>query len=187
MKFEALTYTAHVTDYSVTASAPLRLGRLADDGRGASSYLSNGIAAFLLRLAAYFHSALGSLPRSHYPAEGSLTFIDTALDNSCEPLQKVRMNRHLSRRLRWLIRRGRVESSGELRLATAKDEARCRLTPGQFNEYCIRAHGWSRIRVYGLGFTRRGLFLNMLGALPLRGDRVSLSRPVNCNALITPD
>ncbi len=98
------------------------------------------------------------------------------------------MNRHLSRRLRWLIRRGRVERSGEMRVATAEDELRCHLTPGQFNEYCIRVHRYNRIRVYGLGLGRRALFFGAaIGSAILRGDISCLAKALFCSAPISPD
>jgi len=80
-----------------------------------------------------------------------VSLVDTSVDETSEPLHAVRMNRHLSQRLRWLIRRGRVARSGEMRIATANDEARCNLSAGQYNEYCIRVYRWSRTRVYHLG------------------------------------
>jgi len=197
MKFETLTYLAMSTDYSVTASAPSILGRSDYDGGAVSSYLPKGMAEFLFRLMAYFHGRLSSLPRrdyvkdypsrSDYAAEDSLTVIDTVLDDSSEPLQKVRMNRHLSRRLRWLIKRGRAATSGKMRVATAEDEARCRLTPGQFNEYSIRVHGQSRIKVYGFGFSRRALRKIAICWAGLQGDGASLRRAMMCNALLSPD
>ena len=143
-----------------------------------------GLAVFLLRLMAYFQGCLASLPRA---PKHSITIIDSSLDNSSEPLIKVRMNRHLSRRLRWLIRRGRVERSGELRVATAEDEARCNLTPGQFLEYSIRVHRMSRIRLYGLGMGRLALRLCAIFMASLQGDKVSLSRVGLCSAPLTPD
>jgi len=89
-----------------------------------------GLAGFLLRLVAYFQGAVSNYPRledyrTDFPTERSVTVIDTSLDDSREPLQRVRMNRHLTRRLRWLIRRGRAARSGEMRIATANNEARC--------------------------------------------------------------
>ena len=135
--FETATYAAPSIDFSMEPEATY----------------PNGLAAFILRIAAYFQGCLASLPSPKNicvnRTQESLTVIDSALDASSEPLIKVRMNRHLSRCLRWLIRRGRVERSGELRVATAEDEARCNLTPGQFLEYSIRVHRMSRIRLYG--------------------------------------
>jgi len=72
-----------------------------------SSNLTHGLAAFLLRVAAYFQGCLASLPRvmSSYEQratsqeivqEGlqeSVTVMDPALEGSSEPLVKVRMNR----------------------------------------------------------------------------------------------
>ena len=118
--FETATYAAPSIDFSIEPE---------------TAY-PTGLASFLLRLAAYFQGCLASFPSpknicaNH--TQDSLTAIDSALDASSEPLIKVRMNRHLSRRLRWLIRRGRVERSGKMRLATADDITRCNLTPGQF-------------------------------------------------------
>jgi len=181
MKFETLTYSAHITDYSVSASAPSILGRLE------ASKSRNGIAAFLFRVAAYFHSRMASLPCVECAPQEPLTVIDTSLDNSSEPLIKVRMNRHFSRRMRWLIRRGRVQRSGEMRVATADDEARCNLTPGQFNEYCIRVHGYSRIRTYGLGLGRRALRKIAMNWAGLQGNALSLARTGLCLAPLSPD
>jgi len=181
------------TDYSVTASAPLILGRFACDGEIVRSYLTKGLAAFLLRLMAYFQETLSNLPcrdyltERDYLAEGDLTVIDTALAERSGPLQKVRMNRHLSRRLRWLIKRGRVTSSGKVRLATEEDEAWCHLTPGQFNEYCIRVHGHSRIRIYGFGLNRKDLRKIVICCVGLQGDASALRRMMICKALLTPD
>ena len=143
-----------------------------------------GLAVFLLRLMAYFQGCLASLPRA---PKHSITIIDSSLDNSSEPLIQVRMNRHLSRRLRWLIKRGRVERSGELRLATADDIARCNLTPGQFMEYSIRVHRISRIRIYGLGLGRRALRLHSFTMAALQGDIVCLRKAVICSAPLSPD
>lgn len=143
-----------------------------------------GLAVFLLRLMAYFQGCLASLPRA---PKHSITIIDSSLDNSSEPLIQVRMNRHLSRRLRWLIRRGRVERSGKMRLATAADEARCNLTPGQFNEYCIRVHGMSRIRIYGMGLGRRALRLLAFTQAALQGCVLSLRKAAVCSAPLCPD
>jgi len=193
VKFETLTYSAIPTDYSVIASAPSTLGRSDDDGGAASSYLPKGMADFLLRLMAYFQGTLSSLPgwdyigERDYPVEGRLTVIDTALEGGSELLQKVRMNRHLSRRLRWLIKRGRVATSGKMRVATAEDDARCHLTPGQFNEYSIRVDGQSRIKVYGFGLSRKVLRKIAICWAGLQGDGASLRRAMMCKALLSPD
>ena len=181
MMFETATYAAPSIDFSIEPEVAY----------------PNGLAAFLLRIAAYFQGCLASLPSpkntctnhayNPYPPQESLTVIDSALDTTSEPLIKVRMNRHLSRRLRWLIRRGRVERSGKMRLATADDEARCNLTPGQFNEYCIRIHGMSRIRIYGMGLGRRALRLRAILMAALQGCVLSLRKAALCSAPLCPD
>ena len=74
-----------------------------------------------------------------------------------------------------------------MRVATADDEARCNLTPGQFNEYGIRVHGYSRIRTYGLGFTRDDLRKIAMNWAGLQGSSISLSRAMMCSAPISPD
>ncbi len=143
-----------------------------------------GIAAFLLRVMAYFQGCLASLPRA---TQHSITVIDSTMDESSEPLMRVRMNRHLSRRLRWLIRRGRMGQSGELRLATANDIARLSLNPGQFMEYCIRVHRMSRVRLYGLGFGRRALRLSAFTMAALQGLTQAMSMAGICAAPLSPD
>jgi len=116
-----------------------------------------------------------------------LSVIDTSLDATSEPLIEVRLNHHLSRRLRWLIRRGRVSRSGEVRLATTEDTALCNLTPGQFMEYSIRVHRMSRIRIYGMGLGRRTLRLRAIFWAALQGDALSMRKAGNCAALLSPD
>ena len=175
MMFETATYAAPSIDFSIEPE---------------TAY-PTGLASFLLRLAAYFQGCLASLPSPKNICanriQDSLAVIDSALDASSEPLIKVRMNRHLSRRLRWLIRRGRVERSGKMRLATAADQARCNLTPGQFMEYSIRVHRISRIRIYGLGLGRRALLLRGFTLAALQGCVLSLRKAALCSAPLCPD
>lgn len=173
--FETATYAAPSFDFSIERDAVAPAG------------LTNNIAAFLLRVAAYFQGCLASLPRANTMPQESLTVIDTALDGTSEPLQVVRMNRHLSRRLRWLIRRGRVKRSGELRLATADDAARCHLTPGQFMEYSIRVHRMSRIRIYAMGWGRLALQLRSILSALLQGGALCLGRVGLGSAPLSPD
>jgi len=152
--------------------------------------MTESIAQFLLRLAAYFQGYLSSLPvavRAIEPEQTCLTVIDSAVEGGSEPLIAVRMNRALSRRMRWLIKRGRVERSGKMRLASADDKARCNLTPGQFIEYGIRVHGLSRVRSYGLGLGRRALRMIAISAAFLQGDGLSLNKPALCAAPLSPD
>ena len=184
------------------------MGRFNPDGGGPSLLVSEGLsskglAAFLLRLMAYFHGTLRALPRweglrgyeALHSTEGSaapnMVVIDSAAENSMgpnsEPLMKVRMNRALSRRLRWMMKRGRLGGSGEMRLASATEQARCQLSAGQFIEYCIRVHGQSRIRAYGLGLGRRALRDMAIHCAALQGDGLSLCRAAKCNALLAPD
>jgi len=156
-------------------------------GEACPARLSDGIAAFLLRLAAYFQGCLASLPRLEHIGQEPLTVIDTALDDSAEPLIAVRMNRALSRRMRWLIRRGLAERSGEMRAATADNMARCNLTPGQFIEYGIRVYRRSRPRVYGLGLGRRALRLLAILCAKLQGTAGCLHKAAMCLAPLSPD
>ena len=175
MEFPAVTYTAQSVSY-----APFSFEAESDS----SSSLTDGLAAFLLRVAAYLQGCLASLPRmaSSYERPAtlpeSLTVMDAALEGSSEPLIKVRMNRALSRRLRWLIKRGRVQRSGRLRICSAAAEARCNLTPGQMSEYNIRVDGLSRTVAYGLN--RDGRIVN-------RGGVLSLGVALLCGAILTPD
>jgi len=74
-----------------------------------------------------------------------------------------------------------------MRFATADDKARCNLSPGQFTEYCIRVHGWSRMRSYGLGLGRRALRAIAISAAALQGDILSLQKPALCAAPLSPD
>jgi len=154
--------------------------------------ISEFLTGFLQRVAAYFQGYLSSLPVMDRflelePAQTRLTMVDSSVDESSEPLQIVRMNRALSRRMRWLIKRGHVQRPGELRIATSDNKARCNLTPGQFNEYGIRVDGWSRVRIYGLGFGRRVLRKIAIMWAGLQGNIVSLCRGLICLAPLSPD
>jgi len=200
MMFQTVTYAAQPLDFAIGEEVP-------DLAPNLTSYsapiparetqgLTDSLAAFLLRLAAYFQGYLTSLPRvspalGHQAAQGSLTVIDTALDGTHEPLIKVRMNRALSRRMRWLIRRGRVERSGRMRVCNLDDQARCTLSPGQFIEYGIRVYGHSRVRVYGLGqnlsLGRRALRLRARLFAGLHGDKICLRKAIACAAPLSPD
>jgi hypothetical protein len=104
--------------------------------------------------------------------------MDAALEDIIGPLIKVRMNRALRRRMRWLIKRGRVQRSGRLRVCSAAAEARCNLTPGQMVEYNIRVNGVARVLAYALN--RGGRNPNRVGVLSWGGALL-------CGAILTPD
>ena len=174
MEFPAVTYAARSVSY-----APLCF----EDESDSSSNLTGGLTAFLLRVAAYFQGCLASLPRRVSASQNttvpqSVTVMDPALEGSSEPLIKVRMNRALRRRMRWLIKRGRVQRSGRLRVCSVAAEARCNLTPGQMREYNIRVNGVARVLAYAL---------NRGGHLPNKGRVLSLGTSLLCNAILTPD
>jgi len=180
VKYQTVTYAAASVSY-----APFTFEEESDSSSG----LTHGLAAFLLRVAAYFQGCLASLPRAmssyeqraksqEIPQE-SVTVMDPALEGSSEPLVKVRMNRALRRRLRWLIKRGRVQQcAGGLRVCSAAAEARCNLNAGQMREYNIRVNGISRTVAYAL---------NRAGRNPNRGGILSLGMAALCAAILTPD
>lgn len=199
MEFPAVTYGAGPVDFSIgAAGACCPLGQPLDAPIDApldtplaparasdllTPHFTDGLAAFLRLVAAYFQGCLASFPRVHsairpLTTQAPLTFIDTALDAVHEPLIAVRMNRALSRRMRWLVRRGRVQSSGRLRVYNPEAESRCNLTPGQMIEYCIRVYRESRAAAYGLN--RGGRIVN-------RGRVLALGLALLCNAILTPD
>ena len=174
MEFPAVTYAASSVSY-----APLCFEAESDSASG----LTHGLAAFLLRVAAYFQGCLASLPRvrsvqQNLTVPESLTVMDAALEGNSEPLIKVRMNRALRRRMRWLIKRGRVQRSGHLRVCSVAAEARCNLTPGQMVEYNIRVNGVARVLAYAL---------NRGGRIANKGSVLSLGVALLCNAILTPD
>ena len=174
MEFPAVTYAAPSVSYAHFSF---------EAESDSSSGLTRGLAAFLLRVAAYFQGCLASLPRRVSASQNttvpqSVTVMDPALEGSSEPLIKVRMNRALRRRMRWLIKRGRVRRSGRLRVCSAAAEARCNLTPGQMVEYNIRVNGVARVLAYALN--RGGRIVN-------KGGVWSLGVALSCGAILTPD
>jgi len=174
VEFPAVTYAAQTVSY-----APVSIGAESDS----SSHLTDGLAAFLLRVAAYFQGCLASFPRLNSSYERpvtpqSVTVMDEALAGTSGPLIKVRMNRALSRRMRWLIKRGRVQRSGRMRVCDAATEARCNLTPWQFTEYNIRVNGRSRVLAYAL---------NRGGRIQNKGCVSSLGMAGLCAAPLSPD
>lgn len=190
MAYQTVTYAASLT-YAAQPVAPLA---------ESSPNLTDGLAAFLLRVAAYCQGCLASLPRMQSfceplaispggfqeDAQGnvqaavkqSLTVMDAALDGTSGPLVKVTMNRAFSRRLRWLIKRGRVQRSGRLRVCDAATEARCNLTPGQMSEYYIRVYRQNRTVIYGL---------NRGGRIQNKGGVMSLGVAGESGVLLCPD
>jgi len=154
-------------------------------GGFSAARFSVAMGAFLIRLAAYFQGCLPRGPRM--ASQERITVIDTAMAEGSGPLQVVTMNRALSRRMRWLIKRGRVERSGKMRLATEVDKARCSLTPGQFNEYMIRVDGVSRIRLYKLGLSRHARRLISITSAGLQGHVLCLGKAALCLAPLMPD
>jgi len=182
--FQTVTYAAQPVDALIAPEVK------------ASAKMADSLAAFLLRVATYFQGYLASLPRpsfaqgyhaSHESLDRSMTVIDAALDSAHEPLIRVRMNRALSRRMRWLIRRGRVQRSGRLRVYNPEAEQRCNLSPGQFIDYSIRVCGHSRVRAYGMGLARRALRLRGFLLATLQGDILSLHKAALCAAPLSPD
>jgi hypothetical protein len=164
--------------------------------------LSGGLAAFLIRVAAYFqgylsafpslpqmplHGAHGGIPLEGYNAEGPLTLMDGSVAETSGPLTRVRMNRALRRRMRWLVRRGRIKGSGQHRIASPQIEARCTLSPGQMNEYCIRRYRLSRVVTYGLGMSCRLLRLRALLSTDMQGNAMCLRQVMSCAAPLSPD
>ena len=181
MEFQTVTYAVPSVTYAAELGDVSLRAEPSEPDSG--PHLSDSLAAFLWRVAAYFQGCLASFPRLYSPCEHpsvpeSLTFIDTALDGTSEPLVSVRMNRALSRRLRWMIRRGRVQRSGRLRVYNAQTEGRCHLTPGQRREYLIRVHGISRTAAYGLNRGARHV---------TRGGVLDLGVAGICAAILTPD
>jgi len=191
VKFETLTYAPLPLDFSGgSAAGPQEAPIPSPQGGFSPALMTDNIACFLLRLAAYFQGYLSSLPsmkRLARPEPIHLTVIDSAIESGSEPLIAVRMNRAFSRRMRWLIKRGRVQRSGKIRVASADDKARCNLSPGQFIEYGIRVYGLSRVRSYGLGLGRRALLIIAICAATLQGDGPSLNKPTTCAAPLSPD
>lgn len=177
MDFPAVTYTAPSVSY-----APVCFGEESDSFSNAPT-LTHGLAAFLLRVAAYFQGCLASLPRlsasyERSAIQQSVTVMDEALAGTSGPLIKVRMNRALRRRMRWLIKRGRVQRSGRLRVCSASAEARCNLTPGQMTEYNIRVNGVARVLAYAL---------NRGGRIQNKGNVLSLGVGAFCAVPLSPD
>jgi len=186
VKFETLTYAAGPTDFLVGgASGPQEARPTSPQGGFSAARLSVAMGAFLIRVAAYFQGCLPRLPRM--ASQKRLTVIDAAMAEGSGPLKVVRMNRALSRRMRWLIKRGRVERSGKMRVATEADKARCNLTPGQFNEYMIRVDGVSRIRLYHLGLSRHVRRLRSITSAGLQGNALCLGKAAICLAPLMPD
>ena len=191
MKFETLTYAAAPPDNSGGGAwGPEEALISSPKGADSPARLPDNIAAFLLGVAVYFQGYLSGFPilKSLGQAEQTrITVIDSTAAETREPLQRVVMNRALSRRLRWLMRRGRANRSGEIRLATEDEQSRCDLSPGQFMEYCIRVHRWNRICSYGLGLPRRALRLNAISTRALQGALAAFLKPAPCAAPLSPD
>jgi len=105
--------------------------------------------------------------------------------NPDAPRKAVRVNRAIMRRLRRLLR---LREASYFDGPSVSDEcARLGLTLRQYREYLIRCQGYSRVRVYGLGWGRLAMVLRSIFCSVLQGDAASLMRAGVCAARLSPD
>ena len=179
MKFETLTYSAHVTDYSVRASAPGISGR-SHPPRG--GFLPTSLSDFASRIWAWMNLQISSClsgGETHQIVELCLPDYDPS-----EPGIIVTLNRSVLRRLRRYERQ-RVKGGFEVR---AYDFSLKRhLTPGQLSEWMIRTYRWGRTHVYRLNLGSRALMWHAIKSAGLQGDAQCLRRTVLCEAPLSPD
>jgi len=185
MKCETFTYSAHVTDYSVRASAPSRMGRLPASLEVADSpaQMSAPVSALCLQLWIWMQLQIATcltivpLPRIVCSQPKHIFVLPTVEgeDEAEAPRRALRVNRAMSRRLARIARL-RPEAFSDWSGAPP-DWVRA-LPVGQYLDYMIRVHKWNRVRVFGL--STRGRRAN-------RGGVLSLGQPANCNAILMPE
>ena len=181
MKCKTFTYSAHVTDYSVRASAPFRMGRLRASLEVAKTpvQMSAPVSALYLQLWIWMQLQIAaclarvSLPRIVCSQPQHIFVLPTETDDA--PRQAVRVNRAMARRLARIARL-RPEAFTD-KTSNPPDWVRA-LPAGQYLDYMIRVYKWNRVRVFGL--STRGRRAN-------KGGVVSFGMPAFCNAILTPE
>ena len=96
----------------------------------------------------------------------------------------VTMNRRLRRKLARLRRLGRM-AAPEVALDESVEVDK--LSHTQRLEKMIRTRKWCRIRIFGLGQTRRARQVHVWRFAGLQGCVVSLQQALNCHAPLCPD
>jgi len=128
----------------------------------------------------------GAREGSSTPAQSTPTHIVHIPSSEPDaPRKAVRVNRAMMRRLRRLLR---LREASYFDGPSVSDEcARLGLTLRQYREYLIRCQGYSRVRVYGLGWGRLAMVLRSIFCSVLQGDAASLMRAGVCAARLSPD
>lgn len=183
VKFETLTYQAGEIDFSMCpASAPNISGR--------SKTYSEAVPAFNMatriwlmlsvQIMAYYAKVKALRPRAQLAAKYC------APGEPAGHLIPFTLNRRLRRRLARLQRLGRI-APAQLCIYEADDDEDDGLSETQFLDKMIRHEKWCRVRVFGLGMTRRALRKMAVMFEGLQGRTASLRRAMACHALLSPD
>jgi len=193
VKFEALTYSAASLEGG--ASAPQILGRSSCASAAAFSPAPNisetgssgPLSAAMLRFWFWVQMQFGALrprpARKVCSTPSHLFHLPTSEPGA--PQKSVRVNRAMMRRLKRLLRlRGASYFEGP---SVGAECARLGLTLRQYREHLIRCMGYSRVRLFGLGWGRRARVLWSIFCGLLQGDAASLLRPGMSGARLSPD
>ena len=181
MKCETFIYSAHVTDYSVRASAPFRLGRLPASLEVADwpAQMSAPFSALCLQLWIWMQLQIAAclmilpLPRIVCSQPHHIFVLPTETDDA--PRQAVRVNRAMARRL---ARIARLRPEAFSNWSNSPPDWVLSLPAGQYLNYMIRVYKWNRVRVFGL--STRGRRQN-------KGSVLSFGIAAYCNAILMPE
>ena len=186
VKFEALTYAAHETDYSVRASAPGISGRsTSPQGELSAAPISEAFLKLWMWMSLQVMGCLGKCGLQKAIPDSTPQHIFVVPSNNPDaPQGAVCVNRSILRKLRRLERL-RPESFYEKGVPNpAWVKA---LSPNQFLDYMIRVHKWCRVKVHRLGGGTWNKLRRATAKLGLQMDLVSVPLATKCQALLSPD
>lgn len=174
MKLDALTYQAGEIDLSL-ASAPAISGRSDISGEAVSALAARLWVMLSFQIMAYFAKVKTLSPK----AELVMRYGEPSTR-----LISVTMNRRLRRKLRKFQQIGRIKAP-ELCIHDPMEEDA--LTRGQLLDRMIRTQKWCRMRVFGLGQSRRERQLHVMRFLGWQGSLAHLQCAMSCHAPLCPD
>lgn len=178
MRFETLTYQAGEFDLSLTASAPTISGRFDDLGEAVSHFTVRLWLMLSFHIVAYVAKVRATHPSARFVIKHG------AEDATSGPFISVTMNRRLRRKLARLRRLGRMAAPALTVHEPAEEDT---LSRGQLLDKMIRTQKWCRIRVFGLGQSRRARQLYVMRFSGLQGGFMNLRRALCCHAILSPD
>lgn len=187
VKFEALTYQAQPTDFSVgCVSGPQVARPTSPQGVVGPASIFDLAVAFWTWMGGYVMYCLSALPKRE-ASLGQHIVLWPSPKGYAAPICALRVSRSLARRLRRLRTRGYDDEDDFNLLRYQKSTKTDHLSPTQYLEWMIRIYRWGRTKIYGLNLGRAELLWLAVSAATLQGPMGCLQKSISCAAPLSPD